>query len=131
MESKVLMRSGHKNSKDSERILLYHLVRLSDSIKKKKDEFNKLINNAFQKESYYAFVNDNNYVHFEQDGSIYLTNHPTCIFDIDIFDDEKYFNEIGMMIINKFKDTNYYEQSRNIELKLITHNSIQKILNRR
>ena len=92
---------------------------------------NKLINNAFQKESYYAFVNDNNYVHFEQDGSIYLTNHPTCIFDIDIFDDEKYFNEIGMMIINKFKDTNYYEQSRNIELKLITHNSIQKILNRR
>ena len=124
-DAKTLMRSGHRNGIDTQRVLFYHLMSINKFLKLKSNNVTPIVEEMFNKKFYVIKV-DNKYVHIEKDETIYLTNYPTCFYETDIFEDNEY-KFFGENLLKDIKKSSFYDETLNIEYEVVSKSKIKAI----
>ena len=127
--TKTLMRSGHRNSVDLQRILVYHLV---DTNEIKTRKLQSIVEKSLNHNEYYALKvlnNDREYIHIEKDSTVSLTEYPICFFEIEIFDNKFYSKLFGEYLLEIINKSNFTNDVLKIEFEIVSNSKLHEILN--
>lgn len=129
-DRKILSKSSYK--KDSQTVLIYHLLDTKKYIKFNGKKSGKLLKIAKGIKNYFALSilasNEKKYIHISSDEVVTLSDKPTCVFEQELFINPLYSNE-EELIVNIYKKSHYFKQHSRFRLEIISNNEIKNIVN--